>query len=116
MVYNREYGYVNLLVMDWMTELYVRQSAAHHEYIRDRTSRGLDAWDEHDERYPKKLDSWLQRTPEGCALLTDLKLREAYKAARDRSIEGGELQRQIFEKALPALEERVSRAAASRIA
>jgi hypothetical protein len=83
------------------------------EYMRDRASRRLDPWDEHDKCYPKKLDDWLQRTLEGRMLYADLQLRDAYRAARDGSAHGGELQRQIFEKALPALKERVASAAAS---
>eukprot|EP00966_Prymnesium_polylepis_P174740 4043925-Prymnesium_polylepis.1 len=116
MVYRRDFGYVNLLIQDWITELITRRSTANDEYIRDRTSRGLDHWGQPDKQYPQKLISWLQRTSEGQTIISDLQLREEYNSARDKSVKGGELQQQIFEKALPQLEARVERARVERAA
>jgi hypothetical protein len=102
-----------LLISDWVTQLTARRCAAHTDYMRDRVRRGLDSWDQPDELYPDKLSDWMRRTPDGLTLAADLQLYVSYQRARDGTAEGGQLQLQIYEKALPALKERVARAAIS---
>ena len=105
-------GWVGVMVQDFKTHIKARQLAAQLEYQRDRVLRGLDIWDARDELYPKKTDDWLRSTAEGRVLLADEQLRASYDKARDGTVRGGQLQKQIFEKELPALEARVARAAA----
>ena len=54
----------------------------------------------------------MQSSPDGRTIIADLKLWDAYQRG-DGTPLGGKLQRQIFEKALSALEERVWRGASS---